>query len=194
MAATIPSLWPDDIKVDVVPPVVILRYQAAKIGELTNGIIRADVTTTTGQEDFVVHRLELIAPLLDGRRYVVLTVTHRSDFYPVVLEADCYRPRRQIIMGVTGDLARVTAALSEVVSTIGTATHPWPNPGDWRPIAPNQDEFYKRVGEVLKSMEVRSAIDSLIALSNQRRQPSEGGEQGSNGTAESPPTNEETRP
>ena len=68
------------------------RYQAAKIRELTNGIIRAEVTTTTGHEDFVVHRLELVAPQLDNRRYGVLSATHRTDIYPVVLEADCFRP------------------------------------------------------------------------------------------------------
>jgi hypothetical protein len=177
MAATIPSLWPEDIKVDVLPPVVILKYQAAKLRELTKGILQAEVTTTTGWDDFVVHRLELLAPQLENRRYGVLTVTHRSDFYPVVLEADCYRPRHQFAAGPL-----VGAAGSAV-----TTTAPWPPKNDWRPVAANQDEFLKRVGEVLRSMEVRSVIDSLIALSNQKSLAGDAGDEASGETQNGSP-------
>ena len=99
MSAAVTSLWPDDIKVDVLPPLAILRYQAAKLSKLTEGILEADVVTTTGHEDFAVHRLDLVAAKLDGRAYRILTATHRAAFYPVVMEADCFRPKDSYPVG-----------------------------------------------------------------------------------------------
>lgn len=159
MTTMIPTLWPEGIKVDVLPPLTILRYQAAKIRELTKGILEGEVTTVTGPDDFVSHRLDLIAPTLDGRRFRVLTATHRADFYPVVLEADCFRPQRSAFLG---------ASLPSIGQIATAAMSPWPHKGDWRPVVNNQDEFLGRVGEVLRSGEVRSVIDSMIALSNEK--------------------------
>src|SRR5436190_24344142 len=117
MPATIPSLWPNDIVVDVLPPLEILQAQATKIGEITKGILTAEVTTVTGHEDFVVHRLDLIAPKLDDRRYRILTATHRTDFYPVVLEAECFRPKDpQTLRQVLSSL-RPGATLETILDT-----------------------------------------------------------------------------
>lgn len=194
MAATIPSLWPD-INVDLVPPVTILRAQATRLGQLTKGILEAEVTTVTGDKDFTMHRLDLIAPALDGRRVRVLTATHREDYYPLVLEAACFRPTTANMLEVRKQaMEMLGSSLSGIDLRTQAPMREWPPPNDWRPVAANQDDFLRLVGEVLKSMEVRSAIDSLIALSNQKQQPSEGGEQGNTGTAESPPSDEETRP
>lgn len=168
MTATIPSLWPDDIRVDLVPPVAVLRAQAAKLGQITQGILDADVTTVTGEKDFVVHRLDLIAPALAGRRYRALTVTHRADYYPVVLEADCFRPKTRA--AAFDDPYRAAFAVA------GAEELTWPRPNDWRPTTADQDDFLKKVGEVLRSKEVRSVIESMIALSNQQTGKSEAGE------------------
>jgi hypothetical protein len=163
MTATIPNLWPDDIKVDVLPPLAILRVQASKIHQLTKGVLLGDIQTLTGSDGFVSHRLDLIAPTLDNRRKSVVSVTHREAFYPVVIEADCYRPKiQQQPIGYAG------AAMSLVIGA-----PEWPDAKDWRPIADSQEEFLRRVGEVLKSKEVRAVIDSLLALSNEKNQPAE---------------------
>jgi hypothetical protein len=172
MTATIPNLWPEDIKVDVLPPLTILKYQAAKLREITKGILEAEVTTVSGPEDFATHRLDLIAPVLEGRSTRVLSVTHRVDFYPVVLEAECFRPKPAPttfghVLGTAGIAASVAAALGSKVPPT------WPNPDDWRPVANDQEELLKRIGEVLKSRQVRATIDSLIALSNEKNQPGE---------------------
>ena len=164
MPATIPSLWPDDIKVDVLPPLTILKLQAAKLHGITKGILDAEVTTVTGPDDLVTHRLDLIAPTLDGRRTRVLVATQRTEFYPVVLEADCYRPKDSYPFG------RSLAAISEVVAGMSAE---WPRSNDWRPAANDQDEFLKRIAEVLRSPTVRSIIDSLLALSNEKNQPAD---------------------
>jgi len=170
MTATIPNLWPEGIKVDVLPPVTILKYQATKIREMTKGILECEVTTVTGPEDFVSHRLDLIAPVLDGRRQRVLTATHRADLYPVVVEADCFRPKPK--PKPLTPLEEMGATVAETLDGIFRAKNPpsWPNPDDWRPIADDQDELLKRIGEVLKSRGVRSTIDSMIALSNDKQQ------------------------
>lgn len=177
MPATIPSLWPDDIKVDLLPPLAILRTQADALARLTDGIVRADVYTTSGHEDFVVHRLELYAPLYAIRRYGILNVTHRTDYYPAVLEADCFQPKRTRDGGGKGHSlvdAVVAAQLAQagiteaVTQALGAPEPPpWPHPDDWRPVAANQDEFLDLLAKVLKSREVRAAIDSMIALHNE---------------------------
>lgn len=177
MAANIPSLWPNDIKVNLLPPLTILRTQADALARLTDGIVQADVITTSGHEDFVVHRLELYAPLAALRRYGILNVTHRTEYYPAVLEADCFRPksirdgrgRGHDVFGAALAASIAQTGLTEAVTrALGTPDPPpWPHPDDWRPVAADQDEFVERLGEVLKSREVRSAIDSMIARNNE---------------------------
>lgn len=168
MPTTIPSLWPSDIMVDVRPPLEILRGQAEKIAEITQGILTAEVTTVTGHEDFAVHRLDLVAAKLDGRAYRILTGTHRAAFYPVVIEADLYRLsyKEAIARTIAGN--SLAAALTSV-----TGGSSWPPTDDWRPVANDQDEFLKRIAEVLRSPTVRSIIDSLLALCNEKNQPAD---------------------
>ena len=173
MPITIPNLWPNDIMVDVQPPLAILRAQAEKIGEITHGILTAEVTTVTGHEDFAVHRLDLIAPKLDGRTHRLLSATHRTDFYPVVIEADVYRPTRISKQAVDKLVLENLAAKVGIDTRTEYPLRAWPPVDDWRPTASDQDEFVKLVGEVLKSSAVRSVIDSLLALSNEKNQPPE---------------------
>jgi hypothetical protein len=174
MPTTIPSLWPNDIMVDVRPPLEILKAQAEKIGEITQGILTAEVTTVTGHEDFAAHRLDLIAPKLDGRAHRILTATHRSDFYPVVIEAELYRPTKVSSQAVKNLAMQSMAAALGVDTRTEYPLRTWPPVDDWRPVASNQDDFLRRVAEVLRSPAVRAVIDSMIALSNEKNQPGEG--------------------
>jgi hypothetical protein len=118
MPTTIPSLWPNDIMVDVRSPLEILRAQAEKIGEITQGILTAEVTTVTGHEDFAAHRLDLTAPKLDGRAYRILTTTHRSDLYPVVIEAELYRPTK-----VSAEAVK-SVAMGQILTALGSIREP----------------------------------------------------------------------
>ena len=157
------------------------------------------VTTVTGDTSFVVHRLDLIAPSLDDRRVRILSATHREDYYPVVLEAECYRPRQGVPTGLRAAIEVVASSLTAIGTAhdkvFGDIIPPWPPKNDWRPVAANQDEFIKRVGEVLKSREVRSAIDSMIALSNQKSEAPEASKHSSNGAPVPPDSgNEEVHP
>lgn len=194
MTTTIPSLWPD-INVDLVPPLTILRAQASRLGQLTKGILEAEVTTVTGDTSFVVHRLDLIAPSLDDRRVRILSATHREDYYPVVLEAECYRPKNLVVADVKKQAMEILASKMGIDTRTHIPTRDWPIANGWRPIAADQDEFIQRVGDVLRSMEVRSAIDSMIALSNQKSEAPEASKHSSNGAPVPPDSgNEEVHP
>ena len=102
MSETRPDLWPDDIDVtSIVPPLVILREQAALLGERTKGLVRGEVESTEepkeGFEEYLedalppksrvvhVHTLYLVAPALDNYKYSLLSVRH--DFQPYPCEA-----------------------------------------------------------------------------------------------------------
>lgn len=176
MSATIPSLWPDDIRVDILPPLVLLKVQAAKIGELTRGVLDAEVTTVTGQSDFVVHRLDLIAPELDDSRYRILSATHRSEFYPVVIEAEVFKPKPTVVT-VKRTMENM---IDPFLRTYEVSKDPfpdrWPHPDDWRPVASSQEEFVDRLREVLRSPPVRATIDSLLARSYEKTLTSQNGE------------------
>ena len=67
MSTTIPDLWSDDIQVDVLTPLVILRAQESRLGRKTQGILEARVTTVA-TEAWIQHQLDLIAPALSTTR------------------------------------------------------------------------------------------------------------------------------
>lgn len=90
MTDTIPSLWPEDFKIDVQSPLAILRVQATALSKATRGILRGDVETETGTET-VRHRLVVIAPAYNGYRHTLLAVTHKVHF-PYPAEVDSYQP------------------------------------------------------------------------------------------------------
>lgn len=100
MSNKIVSLWPPlkDITLPrEVPPVVVLREQAEVIGQETNNIIEGQVTLEpvyshkAGADDienrgYIRHSLFVRAPLLNGYRCRILSVTHRpSELYPVTV-------------------------------------------------------------------------------------------------------------
>lgn len=166
MPALIPDLWPV-VKLDTIAPKTILDQQVEYIRTSYRGYLDAEVTTVTGAEDFVIHRLDLVAVQLDGTRTRILTATHRKEYYPVQIEAACYQPKTRTFAG-----GRLEASSLETLSgrnTPFTQSLTWPPEGDWRPIAWDQTAFITKVGEVLKSGEVRSVMESIIARSNERQ-------------------------
>ncbi|HYH64019.1 MAG TPA: hypothetical protein VD866_04905 [Urbifossiella sp.] len=166
--AAVASLWPE-INVDIVTPVSLLKAQAGMIGRLTKGILDAEVTSfsnqTTGE---VIHRLDLLAPSVDDRRVRVLTATHGADFYPVVLEAECYRPSGFIVGNPRPFFPNIGEAIKEAMDVSEG------KPG-WRPVVGSYEELTTRLREVFASPQVRGAIDTLIALSNEKLAPTDPG-------------------
>lgn len=157
----IPDLWPS-VKFDTLAPATILRRQVEFLQGKGQGVLDAELTTITGQDDFEIHRLDLIAPLIQGQRYRVLVATHRSEYYPLQVEADCFRPKSRTV--TTPGIAGVSSILGPQ-SRVEDLT--WPPVSDWRVIARSQLEFLQTLGQVLGSDEVRSVIESFVARSNE---------------------------
>lgn len=100
MANVIEDLWPDVIKVSETSarsPVAILRQQAAYLGDKTQNIVQAEVSTSTTSTrrgvlpfadtppyDFA-HTFRLVAPALDNYKYDLFIVMHNMTFYPLML-------------------------------------------------------------------------------------------------------------
>jgi hypothetical protein len=172
MASSIPSLWADDIKVDALSPLPILRIQAGLLGEITHGLLEADVSTVSSGT-LVSHLLDLIAPALDGYRSRILTATHSADTpYPVTVDAVCFK----------------TPFGSEALNVSREKTFMPPG-------ASSEQEFIRLVRQVLRSREIRSLIESLIVRSNEQRIADEGSLQDSKGAeSEDPPPTEREDP
>ncbi len=171
MVATIPDLWPG-LKLDTLSPATILRQQVAYIRVKGNGILDAELSTVTGTGDFIIHRLDLIAPIMGRAKYRVLTATHREAYYPVQIEADCFRvPEKKPEFSAIYAAAEAIAAVNSYRFE-GQLT--WPADGDWRPVASDQESFLSQIKDVLASKEVRAVIESFIARTNEQNTISNG--------------------
>ena len=152
MSATIPDLWPDDIRVDLLTPLMILRMQAGLLSSKTQGLIIAEVRTTT-TDKWVQHQLDLIALPLDHYRVSLLTARHDiGGAYPVTVRSQGFVPKRE--PGPSSPTASIRAMFEP--------------PPDQREAA-TQEEFIDLVRQALRSDAIRSRIQSLIVRTNEAR-------------------------
>ena len=151
MADTIPDLWPGAaLKSIVLSPVAILRTQATLLGQKTQGLLIAEVTTTTGENGHVELGLELIVPALHNFRYRLLQVRHERDtIYPADIFATglTYQETRKNLIPLYEET---------------TVTRTTPNK-----TAYSDDGFIKIIQEVLQAKETVAMLQSLIARSNE---------------------------
>ena len=87
------DLWPDDIKVatKIKAPVTILKEQAALLGEKTDNIVIGSISSykPLGLAIRVFYyRFYIEAPILGGYRYVLLSISHDIELYPVFFNID----------------------------------------------------------------------------------------------------------
>lgn len=87
MPDTIPDLWPADLppRIEDVPPVTILKRQAALLADKTKGVIGATVERSRSgdpQQEFI-YDFFLTAPALGGYRYHLFYIQHGISLYPV---------------------------------------------------------------------------------------------------------------
>jgi hypothetical protein len=149
MVTTIPDLWSDDIKVNVLPPIAVLKAQEGLLSRKTQGMLQAKLTTTE-TDKLVQHQLDLIAPGLNFYRERLLSATHSADMlYPVTVTALAFDPEP-------------LTPLSLLQAAIARAR----DPSRLQRRAATDDEFIRLVGEVLQSQTVRALIYSLIARIN----------------------------
>jgi hypothetical protein len=143
MSTAIPDLWPEDIRVDVRPPLAVLRMQEGLLAKKTQGILQAKLLSSA-TETRVQHSLYLIAPALNFYRVELLSATHDSEMvYPVTVAARCW--------------------FDEFLPDEGQDI-------EKRQVAATAEEFIDLVRKALRSTEVRGLIQSLIARSNEIRE------------------------
>ncbi len=174
----IPDLWPEDIRVDVIDPIAILRVQEAALTNKTHGLLRAEVRSFEKKEQdkeygaAITHNFDLIAPALGEYRVTLLRAIHSTALiYPVLVQSRVFDPDFKIKnvdvpniggIGVGGLGDMYASTFSAIDSKIREPYKPDP---EYRQAA-TQDEFIKLVTEVLQSVWVRSLVQSLIARSN----------------------------
>jgi hypothetical protein len=82
-----PDLWPADIKVDVLTPLMILNCQTATLRAKTKGLLAGEVKTMATDKN-QIHHFDIVAPVLDGYTHRLLTAQHLVQFvYPVDVTA-----------------------------------------------------------------------------------------------------------
>ena len=75
------DLWPDDLAdVNLVTPSVILKEQAALLGEKTKQLVKGEVVTQATDKGFA-HRFNIVAPTM-GYTYELFQLSHGVAFYP----------------------------------------------------------------------------------------------------------------
>jgi len=115
MASETHDLWPEDLATStVVPPVAILREQAAALAKRTNGLIEGEVVSRPERHrpsepgHPFLHEFWLRAPAFDDYRCKLLDLRHGFDLYPVSLR---YKldPQDEVQASTEADFKRVLA-------------------------------------------------------------------------------------
>lgn len=146
----IPDLWGQAISVDVLTPAAILNTQAALLKRKTQGIVIAELETTTDSKNVVTIKFDLVAPAVDNFRASVLAVRHKADYvYPALVATSAFSSKGG---GQFGDLkwGGVEDQLSKLAET--------------------ETQFISLLQEALQSGFILSIVQSLIAKSNEARQ------------------------
>lgn len=150
MPIEIPDLWDDDIKVDVLPPLVILKAQDEAIRRKTEGILRTQIVSREIEREpeddeeetkvDVVYTLDLEATAL-GYRESILNVFHRK-----------------------GRLYPVTITMPEKIE--------WstdPSAYSYSARCASSDEFIQHLRVALRSEPTKSTLASLLAMINETK-------------------------
>jgi len=102
------DFWGNDFDTTAfIPPVTILREQAAALGRKTKQLVTAEVDTTQMYSS-IMQTMTLVAPALDNYRYKLFTTVHDIDLYPTrttfnsnlyeAEDADAFREVLRIIL------------------------------------------------------------------------------------------------
>jgi len=123
------NLWPvDQLQLDAVTPLTLVKTQAAQLGKMTGGVLIAEVVTSETEEGKTEHAIDVVAPSLDYR-YRILAVWHDKDvFYPVTVwdvygEGTLVPSQSGVIAIMQRALAsdRVVAVLNSLIARINEA-------------------------------------------------------------------------
>lgn len=146
------DLWPNDFGVvDIRTPASILREQASKLGEKTKNVVEAEVRESVTKPywansgDFA-YDFNILAPLLNGYRYKLFTMSYPIHMYPVRIGVDIDIALE--IVEQHSDLNNAPTSTSQRVF-----------------YAQSEEEYIKLIGLVFNSAKVRNTINAILAHS-----------------------------
>ena len=87
MPSKIPDLWSDDITVDVLTPLAILRAQVQGLERRTKGLLEVEINSQEKDRE-VEHWFDLVAPALGFRERILQVIHGKFMVYPVRLFAE----------------------------------------------------------------------------------------------------------
>lgn len=153
MAGSVRSLWSDQIRPNILSPWAILQVQADELTKITTGTLIGDVKQRgPDSNNRVLLSLDMIVPALNEYRHRVLVAMHDSVMpYPVMLDAEVFRP-----IGLKAIQAAVRLA-----PLLGSEEEKPANRAD------SDKELIELVEKTLKSPQVVSIAQSLIARANE---------------------------
>ena len=158
MNDTIPTVWSADVAEPVVTPLAFLRVQATALGQMTRGLVTAEVTAMRGYGQMTAIRFDLYAAAIEVQRRIVVVTYDRSDVYPACVWADCFAAHPDQMLAST-----TRQADPELVNPLVG--------GEWGgKSAATYQEMIHAVREVFTSPPVRSAIQSMVARSSEIEQ------------------------
>ncbi len=145
MPTEIPDLWGDDIRVDIVPPLVVLKTQAEAISRRTKGMLTADVSSSRDVDDDGAvecrHKLLLQARSIGYHGEELLQIQHYENrYYPLTIE---------LPTGIVWDYAD-----SDTPTAYRRCN--------------DQDELLAALGRALTSPPTKAALNSLLARVNEK--------------------------
>ena len=146
MPTEIPDLWGDDIRVDVVPPIVVLKTQAEAISRRTKGMLTAEISSSTDVDDDGAvecrHKLILQARSIGYYGEELLQIQHyESRYYPLTIE---------LPIAIVWDYK-----ITDTPSYIRRCN--------------DQDELLEALGRALTSPPTKAALNSLLARVNEKQ-------------------------
>lgn len=152
ISQTIESLWPDQIRPRVRSPNAILKAQALALAQQTAGVLLGEIILRQEEEGLLGLEFNIVVPALGGYRHRVLTVKHAPDLpYPAIVDAEVFSTPLES----RGALSRIAGVMEAGVVALAGA---FPNNR-----AASDGELITLVARVLKSSQVLSAAQSLIA-------------------------------
>ena len=141
MAVEIPDLWPAYVADQIVTPLAILRIQAEKLRVRSNGILEAEVQSS------VVRNNHPSPPSQVKHRFLI-------NAPAIAYQHELLTCSHEIAVVYPVKIESIHLFLNE-------STDP-----DWTS-ANNQAELLYQIGNLLNSPSARSAIESMIARSNE---------------------------
>ncbi len=147
MEDNIGSLWPTEIRPQIQSPLNILKAQAQALSQQTSGVLQAEISPvlTRRGEDKIIFSFDIVVPALDNYRRALFIVEQAKGLaYPATLEAEFFKNQREL----------------DPFRGIEPGNKP-----DNR--ADNDQEFIQVLSTVLRSPQVVSLAQSLIASANE---------------------------